>query len=236
MTRDKTQTAASPELAALLALQSAIALKTSDITRLTESIATKRAMISKLEASLPDLPDLQRQRQYLLSVCDEGQGNAADVAKLDTQITKAKSKVQQVAQETAIAKDTIAGYETRIQDAEAACQVLQGKLRAHRGALLLTEVDAAGTDYVTKAMAARDAFLKLKGLAQIIGGIESGANLYEVGGQICLPSFNVDCVQAHASNVPPYALFDPHLVGGKVYMLAMRDQQQRLAALGVEFE
>lgn len=222
-----TQTQPSPELQAVLSHQQTIAEARAKVEHLTQALAEQQAIAEQLRLRADDIAALETEREDLLADIATGQDKATDLKTLDARLAQLKTK-----QGTQAAIDqTVAGLARKLEKAQGDLKVLQeGHPRLMR-ALLLTQAEALGAEYVAVAMNLRTLYCRLHSLGHLLSA-QGQIGSIAMNGVLDIPAFSLESVQ-------PYVMthrYNYIEFGNKTHgdlAPAIQSEKAELQALGV---
>jgi len=216
------------ETKAVLANQVAINEVEQTIAKLEAAIREQEKII--IANTAPARTELDKKREDVLAGLAVGKATAADLAKIDAEITKHGEAVKVAEQASAPARAAIAGLQRRAEQEKHVLKNLSNARETSRRALYMAEAESAGVEFVRTAHDLHALLGRLVALNVMLGdenvlGI-SQATEYRIP-TLLLPAFNA--VRGSST------LHDMRqLAGPGMGVPLLNAERARLRSLGVE--
>lgn len=164
------------------------------VANLRELIAKQEEIILKTNEGLPSNAGIMKQREDLLAAIAVGDATETDLEELDRQISEksrfAAEDLERVKNIVAPARQTIAGLQRRLDEAEETLTTLESRKGEVMRRFLESEAEKAGEEYARLAGELVEKFRQLKALNQI--GLSRGhRSIIQRGVRIDIPAFDL---------------------------------------------
>lgn len=193
----------SPEAAALLENQQAIAGAASAAGKLEGAIADYNATAAEMRATLPDPGAIELERENLLAAIAIGEKGQADLDALDSRVAKQQEQRQKGQRAVTGIAQTVAGLSRRLGVAQAQLQQLQQGRPALLRRFLLAEAELEGAQYASLGVELAASYRRLTALDELLLGAGQIPSTRTHGQQLHVPAFALESVKPHAPERSP---------------------------------
>lgn len=195
----------SQPLEAVLEYQRALDEARGEVSRLEAAIRAQKDGAEKLQREVPDLSDLDADREVLLARIALGDASREELRALDekqeeARVNAATLKVRADLSEREFAQ-ALSGLDKRLDAARQHLANLQRQEKKLVSALIHERRTQVYGEFLQAAAAARDAYLLLMGLARLEGDERHFSQFYRISSDLELPKF--DFIEAAQPPVLP---------------------------------
>jgi hypothetical protein len=245
MSNPKTQSNAnSPELAALLNKQSALAALEKKLSSIDRAISEQHEKREQARAAAPPVREIEAQIEQLLA--SEATGSITDQerakreSELQQQLAKTRAAAAGASEKAYRVQATVTGLEAQRRDMEKA--VMQACRECHRALdiFLMSEAERVGREYLAAAKIVRDRHLQLVALGQVHmhalrKTVNSITQIY--ADELLLPAFKVGGHDEYAEGRAKSLLFfEGSFALNAMCHEAISPERQRIEDMGAALE
>ena len=225
----------------VLKYQESVRRATQNVLSLEEAIANQSRILAECEECKTHLPALVEERENLMAEIAIGNGNKADVAKLDKAILTEKTRLEhhEVSSATPIfdAKSALAGLRRKLETAKQELKELEDSQPETLHRYLMSEAERLGREYVQAARMVIDKHRRLVVIEQLMTA-RNRAHVIQAGRGACLtfPLFRLQaCEGLENSSYPGQLAEAPNSYRDPVaFDTAKGKEMERIKALGVK--
>lgn len=200
-------TSPSPQTAAVLQSQQAVADTNASITKLQKAIGKAETTIARQLAELPDLAALANQRADLLADIAIGENKSAELKELEAKLDKVTKQQQAAKPAVDGARQTLVGLQRKLQDAQGTLEKLQEAHRSLMRRFLQSRAEAVGAEYGAAAQALIGHYKSLQTLNDLLSANGRHQQLQSALEGLYVPNFNLEALKGMGHAVKPGSIF-----------------------------